>query len=43
VTKYIQPTSVCGLGAVASRLIKQAMEKFPEDFAKKEQMSFVNI
>ncbi|HIC97987.1 MAG TPA: NADH-quinone oxidoreductase subunit F, partial [Aquificaceae bacterium] len=34
INKYIQPTSICGLGAVAGRLIKQAMEKFPEDFEK---------
>ena len=34
VNRYIQPTSICGLGAVAGRLIKQAMEKFPEEFER---------
>lgn len=32
VSDYIQPTAVCGLGAVASKLIKQAMKKFPNEF-----------
>ncbi|SHK51601.1 NADH-quinone oxidoreductase subunit NuoF [Thermocrinis minervae] len=31
VNRHIQPTSICGLGAVAGRLIKQVMEKFPEE------------
>jgi NADH-quinone oxidoreductase subunit F len=34
INKFIQPTSICGLGAVAGRLIQQAMEKFPEDFER---------
>jgi len=34
VNRYIQPTSICGLGAVAGRLIKQAMQKFPQEFER---------
>ena len=34
INKHIQPTSICGLGAVAGRLIRQAMEKFPKEFER---------
>jgi len=34
VNKYIQPTSICGLGAVAGRLIRQTMQKFPEEWER---------
>ncbi len=34
INSHIQPTSICGLGAVAGRLIKQAMQKFPKDFER---------
>jgi NADH dehydrogenase subunit F (EC 1.6.5.3) len=34
VNKHIQPTSICGLGAVAGRLIRQTMQKFPEEWER---------
>ncbi|MEJ7554881.1 MAG: NADH-ubiquinone oxidoreductase-F iron-sulfur binding region domain-containing protein, partial [Aquificaceae bacterium] len=34
VNSHIQPTSICGLGAVAGRLIRQAMQKFPQEWEK---------
>ncbi|MCX7735067.1 MAG: NADH-quinone oxidoreductase subunit F, partial [bacterium] len=34
VNSYIQPTSICGLGAVAGRLIKQTIQKFPEEWER---------
>ncbi len=34
VNRFIQPTSICGLGAVAGRLIRQTMKKFPQEWER---------
>jgi NADH-quinone oxidoreductase subunit F len=39
VNRFIQPTSICGLGAVAGRLIRQTMKKFPEEWEKYRKLS----
>ncbi|RUM28795.1 MAG: NADH-quinone oxidoreductase subunit F, partial [Aquifex sp.] len=39
VNRNIQPTSICGLGAVAGRLIRQTIEKFPEEWEKYRKKS----
>jgi len=43
VNSHIQPTSICGLGAVAGRLIKQTMQKFPEEWEKYKKSLQVNV
>ncbi|HCO39043.1 MAG TPA: NADH-quinone oxidoreductase subunit F, partial [Aquificaceae bacterium] len=43
VNSHIQPTSICGLGAVAGRLIKQTMQKFPEEWEKYKKSLKVNV
>ncbi|MEN3034067.1 MAG: NADH-quinone oxidoreductase subunit F [Aquificaceae bacterium] len=41
VNRHIQPTSICGLGAVAGRLIRQTIEKFPKEWEEYRQRVLV--